>query len=184
MSRAAKKKSRGNDGIRADFSEMGPWDDTVRVLYRIDGMGSASMAPRAEAGRKNPARKKARESAVSVDEKLRRHLRALAMETPEEYRAWCRAQGFADSLVKDWERRREEIAHCEKLLKAAVSAGGLASHVEAMGFATLSEYEAWCECPASAASAAHPSKRRGSDAGRGSKSPRSERRALFPGPAG
>jgi hypothetical protein len=81
---------------------------------------------------------------ATADDKLQRHLRALGLDSAEAYRAWCREHGFRDSLRKNWQEWREERQAAEKAAAAQKSTAAGRRHLQAIGFPTLEEYQAWC----------------------------------------
>lgn len=103
-----------------------------RSAYREDGMAtSRSKSPR-------------KESVVAADAQLRRHLRALGLESVAAYQAWCRGHGFSEALNKGWTERQRERLAAEKAAAAAAANADVMRHVAALGLGSMDEYRAWC----------------------------------------
>lgn len=97
--------------------------------------------------RERPTRRKkpaSQDTPATADDKLRRHLRALGLESAEAYRAWCRQHGFRESFHKSWQEWREERLAAEKAAAAQQASAAGQRHLQALGFATLEAYETWC----------------------------------------
>ncbi|MBV9849975.1 MAG: PcfJ domain-containing protein [Armatimonadetes bacterium] len=75
---------------------------------------------------------------------LRRHLRALGLDTAEAYRAWCRQHGFGEALTKTWQERRAERQAAEKARQEEKARAAQETHWRALGLGSAAEYEAWC----------------------------------------
>jgi hypothetical protein len=98
------------------------------------------MREKATRGKKPPSQ----DTLATADDKLRRHLRALGLESAEAYRAWCREHGFRDSVHKNWQEWREERQTAEKAAAAQQTGAAAQRHLQALGFPTLEAYQAWC----------------------------------------
>lgn len=85
-----------------------------------------------------------KDTLATADDKLRRHLRALGLESADAYRAWCRQHGFRDSLHKSWQEWREERQAAEKTAAARAAQAAAQRHIEALGFSSTDAYQAWC----------------------------------------
>jgi hypothetical protein len=75
---------------------------------------------------------------------LSRHLRALGLETVDEYRSWCREHGFRSATDKSWQEQREERRVAEKEEAQARAQDELLRHVRTLRLRTVEEYRAWC----------------------------------------
>jgi hypothetical protein len=97
--------------------------------------------PPADKGRKKP-RHRGAQARANTD--LQAHIESLGLRTPEEYRAWCRQNGFTGALNKDWSERRKERLAAKKHEADSKPDPGLQRHLAALGLETAPEYQAWC----------------------------------------
>lgn len=72
------------------------------------------------------SRKHTRSSAPPADpeaeKRLRLHIRALGLNSNDDYKAWCRQHGFSTTLCKSWQRQgRERIAACDIAARARLA---------------------------------------------------------------
>lgn len=84
-------------------------------------------------------------SVPNPNEDLKRHLEDLGLASVEAYRAWCRQNGFATSVNKDWRERAKERQTAEKLKAEGKAREDMEWHARELGFGTLEAYQAWCE---------------------------------------
>ena len=83
-------------------------------------------------------------SASTPAGELQRHLKALDLESADDYRAWCRRHGFTATLDKSWQERRTERLHAERLRAKRAALEGMADHFQALGVSDEADYLAWC----------------------------------------
>ena len=83
-------------------------------------------------------------SASTPQGELQRHLAALGLDTADQYRGWCRSNGFTPALEKSWHERRAERAHAERGRDHDAALRGMADHWKALGVAGEQEYFGWC----------------------------------------
>jgi hypothetical protein len=87
-------------------------------------------------------------SSYSSDPRLnapvRRHLRALGLESAEAYLAWCRQHGFSPRLNKTLPQRQQELHAAKKLAAERAARTALQEHLDALGLKTGEDYQVWC----------------------------------------
>jgi len=86
---------------------------------------------------------------------LRQHVEALGLASVAEYRTWCKEHGFSDAPDKSFRQRRRERERAARLrteaerLEEEQAAGPrrtvTSAHLEALGLASVTEYQAWCK---------------------------------------
>src|SRR5215212_9207092 len=89
-------------------------------------------------------RPRSQDVTATADDKFRRHLRALGLESAEAYRTWCRQHGFSESLRKSWQEERQERLAAEKTAVAQAAEAEAQRHLETLGLKTVDEYQGWC----------------------------------------
>ena len=57
-----------------------------------------------------------------AEKRLRLHIRALGLNSNDDYKAWCRQHGFSTNLCKSWQRQeRERTAACDIAARARLA---------------------------------------------------------------
>ena len=82
-------------------------------------------------------------TARTPEGELKRHLADLGLDNAEEYRNWCRVQGFSANLNKTWQERRAEAQAAQKQAARDAERGELTRHWQALGFGEESAYLEW-----------------------------------------
>jgi len=72
------------------------------------------------------------------------HLASLGLETPEQYRAWCRRHSLSGALTKTWQERRHERALARQDDVTAAADRQVDEHIAALGLDSVEAYSAWC----------------------------------------
>lgn len=72
------------------------------------------------------------------------HLASLGLDSPEQYRAWCRQHNLSGALTKTWQERRQERALARRDDVAAAADQEVTEHIAALGLDTVEAYSAWC----------------------------------------
>jgi len=95
---------------------------------------------------RDPKRKRSRHRGTQAraNSDAMAHLASLGLETPEQYRAWCRQHNLSGALTKTWQERRQERALARRDDVTAAADREVDEHIAALGLGTIEEYSTWC----------------------------------------
>ena len=76
---------------------------------------------------------------------MKRHIKALGLGSVEEYRSWCRSQGYAPELSKNVRQIDQELRTYRADIEITYSKKKLDNHIDELGFDSVDEYRSWCK---------------------------------------
>jgi hypothetical protein len=84
---------------------------------------------------------------LQAEAKVLGHLRALDLDTVQDYLVWCQVHSLEATTEKSYKQRQRELALVRQLRPqpvARVECSIDAEHLEALGLETLDDYRLWC----------------------------------------
>ena len=84
------------------------------------------------------------EAAPATEREFKKHLEDLGLASADQYRQWCKQNGFRAVTHKDWQDRRHEKQTMERLRATETLRRDQERHYQSLGFRDGETYYAWC----------------------------------------